>query len=843
MANPGLSWSIALSAAASSVIALPAFAQAEDAVPERGRSSEAIGAGDIIVTARRQEERLQDVPISMTVFNQEQLDDHNVNSGLDLARYTPSLSANSRFGTENTTFSIRGFYQELRTTASVAVYFADVVAPRGGGSTSGGDGAGPGSFFDLQNVQVLKGPQGTLFGRNTTGGAILLVPQKPEEEFGGYVEGRIGNFGMRRLQAVVNTPLGEKARLRVGVDWQNRDGYLRNLAPTGPTRFADIGYIAGRASLVVDLTPDLENYTIASFTRSRTNGLVPKVTNCFPTRNGSPLPTGILSCGQLAREEGEGRYAVENTVPRAKLDLDQWQIINTTTLMASDHLTIKNIVSYAQLTSTSRNEGFGTRWVVPDSFLGRPTGDMAGRELSFVTLEAAPGLHSNDQSTFSEELQLQGSAFKERLNWQTGAYFERSAPLGTYGNQNPSNLSCLDSDDFECVDALGRLTGREGLVGSLSRQLTRTNFRNIGLYAQGTFKFSDAFSVTGGFRYTWDKTSSVASKQIVRFPAENDPRFYCLNPALGPNGPTRNPNGTFDFSNSIPATEVPGACWQALSQKSSAPTWTIGADYKPVADVLLYAKYSRGYRQGSTNPFGADGFETFGPEKVDTYEIGAKTSWRGALPGRFNVAAYYNDFTDQQVQLGLTNLQGAVAPNTAIVNAGSSRIYGVEVEAAISPFAGFDLSASYGYLNTRLKTLDPITIPPGSLYNFVLFTSVAGKALPYSPKHQVAAMASYTLPLPEAIGKVTLSGTYSYRSQLITTYTSAEGTLKPLSLVDLNLNWDGIAGSPLDLGLFATNVTKRYYYTHVNEQSSSGFISRYLGEPRMYGLRLRYRFD
>lgn len=833
---------LVLGAALGLVHSAQSFAQ-EGGRQETSAQQNVGNSNDIIVTARRQEERLQDVPISMTVFDQEQIDNRNVVTAMDLAKYTPSLSANSRFGTENTTFSIRGFFQELRTTASVAVYFADVVAPRGGGSTSGGDGAGPGSFFDLQNVQVLKGPQGTLFGRNTTGGAILLVPHKPEDTFGGYVEGRVGNYGLRRVQSVVNTPLGEQTRLRIGVDWQKRDGYLRNIAPTGPDRFGDIDYVAARGSLVVDLTPDLENYTIASYTRSDANGQVPKITNCNTTRNGSVLPTGILSCSQLDREQGLGKYVVENTVPRPGTELHQWQVINTTTLRATDNLTIKNIASYAQLTSSTRNEGFGTRWIIPGTFLGQPTGNLAGRELSFVTLTAAAGLASNDQSTFTEELQFSGAAATGRLNWQAGAYYEKSNPLGTYGNQNPSNLSCTDSDNFQCIDVLGRLTGREGRLGSLSRQLTRTSFRNIGLYGQATFDVTDQLSFTGGLRYTWDKTMSLAQKQVIRFPAENDPRFYCLNPALGPGGPVRNPDGSFDFSNSIDPAAAPTACRQSISQESKAPTWMLGVDFKPSETILLYAKYSRGYRQGSTNPFGGDGFETFGPEKVDTYEVGAKTSWRGAIPGHFNIAGYYNDFSDQQVQLGLINLQGVVAPNTAIVNSGASRMYGVEVEAAISPFAGFDLSASYGYLNTKLKELTPVTIPPGSLYNFVLFTSLQGEPLPYSPKHQAAVTASYTLPLPESVGKVTLSGTYSYRSKLITTYTSAEGTLKPLSLLDASLNWESVLGSPVDLGLFATNLTNKYYYTHVNEQSSSGFISRFVGEPRMYGLRVRYRFD
>src|SRR5262249_4998304 len=157
----------------------------------------------------RMEERLQDVPISITVFNSQQLANNNITSAKDLAIYTPSLSTNNRYGADNTTWTIRGFTQEQRTTATVGTYFADVVAPRGSGTTQGGDGAGPGMLFDLANVQVLKGPQGTLQGRNSTGGAVLLVPQKPADKFEGYAEATGGNFGLRRFQGVVNVPIND----------------------------------------------------------------------------------------------------------------------------------------------------------------------------------------------------------------------------------------------------------------------------------------------------------------------------------------------------------------------------------------------------------------------------------------------------------------------------------------------------------------------------------------------------------------------------------------------------------------------------------------------------------
>src|SRR3984893_14130626 len=220
--NKFTGWSVLLSTTVLSFgVIVPAFAEEE--------------INEIIVTARRGEERLQDVPTSITVFNQQQQEDRNVVNPQDLAAYVPSLSANTNFGSENSSFAIRGFVQDIGTAPSVGVYFGDVVAPRGASNgIPAGDGAGPGSFFDLQNVQVLKGPQGTLFGRNTTGGAVLLVPQKPTSEFGGYVEGSFGDFGMKRGQGVVNLPVNDSIRVRLGVDHQSRDGYLIHTSGVGP---------------------------------------------------------------------------------------------------------------------------------------------------------------------------------------------------------------------------------------------------------------------------------------------------------------------------------------------------------------------------------------------------------------------------------------------------------------------------------------------------------------------------------------------------------------------------------------------------------------------------------
>lgn len=199
--------------AGSSLLVLTSVASAQS-TPETGAALD-----EIVVTARRHEERLQDVPISMTVFNDEQLAKANLVNATDLANITPSLSANNNFGNENASFAIRGFVQDTGTAPSVGVYFADVVAPRGANNgVQVGDGAGPGNFFDLQNVQVIKGPTGTLQGRNTTGGAILFVPKKPSADFGGYIEASTGNYKMRRVDGAINLPVSDALRFRLAAD-------------------------------------------------------------------------------------------------------------------------------------------------------------------------------------------------------------------------------------------------------------------------------------------------------------------------------------------------------------------------------------------------------------------------------------------------------------------------------------------------------------------------------------------------------------------------------------------------------------------------------------------------
>jgi iron complex outermembrane recepter protein len=783
---------------------------------------------DIVVTARRVEERLQDVPISITVFTQQQLTDHNVLNAQDLANYTPSLSANSNFGNDNTSYAIRGFVQDIGTSPSVGVYFADVVAPRGPSSgTTAGDGAGPGYFYDLQNVQVLKGPQGTLFGRNTTGGAVLFVPQKPTADFGGYAEASYGNFEMHRIQAAINLPLNDIVRFRLAVDNERRDGYADNDSGIGPARLDDVNYTAVRASLVVDVLPNLENYTIGSFTRSDNNGPIQKVIGCDSTPSAANL-LGPFACAQLAQEQqrGAGFYTVESDLPHPESLLEQSQAINTTTWRASDALTIKNIASFSQLRDSLGTALFGTNFTLGG---GLPP-------LVFATLQPAPGYWGTDQSTISEELQFQGSALDQRLTYQGGGYMEVSTPVNWAGTQPSTVISCTNSAALQCTDVLGigftQALGFPIQVGSVSYNLEKTTYRDFGIYEQTTYSLTDQLKLTEGLRYTWDRDENTSQFLAYSFPVTPPytaaPTQKCVDPIALP-------------------------CFQTTEERSGAPTWVTDLDYKPTENMMLYGKYSRGYRAGGVFPSAPSNYRVFQPEKVDTFETGLKTTFGGPLRGTFDIAAFYNNFRNQQLQVGFDAAPGSsVGPTTGIVNAGKSRIYGTEVEASVTPVTGLTFNVNYTYLDTRITAIAPLVSTDP---NYLISSQIpVGSALALTPRNKALVSATYTLPLSQQIGTVSLAATYTYTGRQLSNYVYSSpaavtafgadfGTLAARKLLDLDINWNSIAGSTVDAALFGTNVTNRHYYTFIPGLGpQTGLETASLGVPRMYGVRVRYRF-
>ncbi len=813
-------------------------------------SATAVDPAEIIVTARREKEELQKVPISMTVFDQETLSERNVTNGADLVAYTPSLNVNQRFGSDQASFAIRGFSQDLRTTASVAVYFADVVAPRSSGSVTAGDGAGPGAFFDLQNVQVLKGPQGTLFGRNTTGGAIQLVPQQPTDKLEGYLELSGGNYDMRRVQGVFNLPLTDIARARFGVDSMDREGYIKNKSGVGPELLSDVHYIAGRASLLLDLGDSVQNYFVTQYTRSENKGSLQRIIGCH-----TDLSVGFATvCNEAFGLQGDDFYSgmsADHTDPKASLK--QWQFINTTTWDVNDNFQVTNIVGYADLLQVMRGSIFGSRYFL--SGIETPSGGPA--QLRTFPAGQAQGVPSNSQTTFSEELRFSGKAFEEKLHWQAGLYYEDSRPDGWSGSQSAGMLICDSTTSYEdanpanflCYDRVGRssydpITQQSAFKGSIERQIGKMFYNNQAIYGQGTYELTPELKVTLGARYTIDETRGQSKRITYQFPDTLEVNFSA--PTL--------------VKCSVGAlASLANDCLYRVKSRSEAPTWTLGLEYFPAEDVMAYAKYTRGYRQGSVVLPAPGGNDSYEPEQVDAYELGAKTSFQGVVSGTFNIALFYNTLKDQQLQLGLTPQAGGSA-TTTIQNANESTIQGVEAETTLRLLDGLTLNISYTYLETHLDSMDP----PLDIDGWTAIPSaIEGQHLTFSPRHAVTTGLNYRFPLPLEVGDVSAGITYSFISSQNSTNShyakfngedadptndievkgSPYGELPVRQLLNMNIGWKAIFGSPFDASFFVTNALNEEYNAYVSGlYNSAGAEYGVVGEPRMYGAKIKYNF-
>jgi iron complex outermembrane receptor protein len=272
---------------------LLALACAQAALAQGGdqpMASNPSGLEEIVVTARRREEKLQSVPLAITALNAHDLEEHEVQTTTDLQHLVPSFTVNvGALYRDSLSYTLRG--QGSTQGPSVVVYFAEVP--------SVANGSGPGQYYDLESVQVLKGPQGTLFGRNTTGGAVLFEPQKPTNDFEGYAKLTLGNYNWHEAEGAVNVPIvSDKVLLRVAGNVKERDGFTKDVGPFFNGKdYDNVDYWAGRASLTIRPTDDLENYAVFSSIYNHNNGpgsslLVVNPNFRFGTLLGLPITLG-----------------------------------------------------------------------------------------------------------------------------------------------------------------------------------------------------------------------------------------------------------------------------------------------------------------------------------------------------------------------------------------------------------------------------------------------------------------------------------------------------------------------------------------------------------------------
>ena len=839
--------------AAGIALILPGGAAAQDAADQAATTDNANDFDAIIVTAQRREQENQDVPIAITAFSPERLEQQGITKEQDLLASVPSLvvGPNGQGSRETQSITLRGQGATFQAAPAVPIYLNEVPLPAALTLSQQG---GPGNFVDLESLQVLAGPQGTLFGRNSTGGALLLVPKKPKGEFGAWAKAEIGNYDRRYLEGAVNVPLlGEDFAIRAVGAMHKRDGYTRDVV--WDKYRDDEDWYSGRLGILMKPTPGFQNYTMLYGSKSSTNGagLIHRGFNIdalkqlgsvvggtfFPTPfcfdpGENPGPIGVpcdVYRGVTAQADALGPRQTAFSVDVFQRT-QTWGLTNTTDIDLSDQITLRNIAAYQRLKLAYRYDGDATvlqQHEVDPGVLPAPGQATlpGGTPLTYFNSTLSRELPRDDYELFTEELQLQGSMANDRFVWTIGGFYYDQKPAGLQGS----------SAIVYCPAAF---TGFCGASTSQSSVRQKSN----ALYAQATIDLGlatpalEGLSLTGGYRHTWDEIVGSA---------------FQFNPDQAVPG---NVVCAYDPSISVPQAQGAAACGFGAQLNTQADTWLVGLDYKLTDDVLLYAKVSRGYKSGGFNPYAVFvETRTFQPEFVTTYEAGIKSDLMlGTVPLRLNASVYQSDFTDIQRAAGDYNpTTGAGGAKTLNADA---RIRGFELDASVRPVSGLTLGGNLSLTDADYtKYTYTVNSPAGQVdcFGYVPFNGTADSScldMQYVAKTIFSVFASYDLTLPGDAGELSLFANYSHTSKQNTeavnpTAIQPGSVLEPFGLLNASLDWRNVAGSNFDIGVFGTNITNKLYRTSNSDVYQSGALlywATLYGEPRMYGLRVKFHF-
>jgi iron complex outermembrane receptor protein len=767
-----------------------AAAPVRDAAAQDQTAASSGGLEEIVVTARRREEKLQSVPIAITAFTAADIRSKNINSAQDLTVFVPSLIMNNNAGF-GSGFSLRGQTASLGAGPAVVGYFAEVPLVNGqSGIGTFQGGTGPGLFYDLENVQVLNGPQGTLFGRNTTGGAILFTPQKPTNNFEGYAQVTLGSYNWHEFEGAVNVPIVEdKVLLRLAGDVAMRDGYTTDVGSgaVNGKDYSNRDYWAFRASLVLRPTDDFENVTIFSSLYRHENGPGVVLTGVNPT---GALATTVglgTALTYLGQQNARGPRETENS-PLSGVDKEwDYGVINTSHWDVTEDVAIKNIAAY----QVNKNSAFLT--------------DFDGSPFQIQDVQPRVGEPWTAASQqYSDELQFSGKALDDHLQWTLGGYLEYSAPT-TFPEFDVTQLI-----DVAPPPPPGGVHV-PFYIPALIRVQEGSTQRSQAVYGQMEYDFGgvsqalDGLKLTLGYRYTWDYRSDQSAIDIPTF------GYICaLKPGLSA------PN-----------------CGLGSSGDFHAPTWTAGLKYQITPETLVYVKGSRGYKSGGFNLSTPkqSAYASFKPEYVTDVEIGLKSDWEiWGVKGRTDIDLFNDDYKD--IQRSVTQIiNGLSSPVTE--NAAAATIQGIEFQGTFLPVAGTEVNLAYSLLAAKYDSfIDPLQ------------GSRAGLEFPFVPKNKVSVTVKQDIPIPAEWGDLSLSATYSYQSHVKGDNSYAAITIiQGYGLLNLRADWHDVFQQPFDVSLFVTNATDELYVTkNFGLYDVFGVNAVEYGEPQMIGAQIRYRF-
>ncbi|MET0660206.1 MAG: TonB-dependent receptor, partial [Steroidobacteraceae bacterium] len=714
---------------------------------------------EVTVTARRTEENIQRVPISVTAITADDIQRKSVTQAYDLQRITPSMTmtASSR-GSDSLGVQIRGLRQYdtgITNDPAVGIYFGEVAQVRSQGMNS--------ALFDLESVQVLKGPQGTLFGRNTIGGAVLFTPRAPSHEFEGYGKLSAGDYDLQDVEAAVNLPMGESAALRVAAKYRHQDGYIHNVLLDKYGHAIEARSV--RASLLWEPTDSISTTTIGYFSHTDGTGFLMK-TLYFDPRGVSaslrPAVQPLMEDGlALNNTLGFHQVASDADVPT---ESEAWGIQNITSMELGE-VTLKNILGYRDIDDFNGSyDSDGTRY----DLLTAPS-DMTGHQ-------------------YSEELQLLGKA--GNLDYLVGLYY--------FKEEAKDNLR-------PCAFCAVRPVPLVSVSGGDARNESYSAFAHAN-YALDAW--SEGLSVSAGARITRDERHFIvrARNQIVL-----------------PNGTV---GWRCSTSATVTLTEDRDACGLPLDAKYTEPSWELSLNKQWTPEFLTYIAHRHGYRTGGINANTRDLTDPykFKPEKATDVEVGLKTQFDlGSMPTRLNVAAYYTWLKDRQAQIQAPKIINGVPTSAAFFqNAPKAHTTGTEIELTMLPLDDLELHIGYSYIEAKNDKFYDSYFVNGVPTQ----VDVSDSGFTATPKHQLNGSVLYTLPYKE-VGDMSAELSYYYQAKVdsydINTrncgpdglYLSClinDAVMPSYGLWNLRAQWERPFGAGFTLSAYVTNLFDKDYY-------------------------------
>ena len=804
----------------SAIFLLPSFAIAQAKKPEPKAASGQFE--EVIVTARRKDEELQEVPISVNAFSAEYLRENNITEMSSIAAHVPSMSVEVAGSSTNAPIiALRGQRPAeslITIDPAVPLYFADVALTPTQGTNI--------SLYDLSNVQVLKGPQGMLFGRSSTGGAVLFTPTLPGNKFAGYIQVQGGDYNMRSIEAAVDVPIVDQLRMRFSGFKLDRDGYQENIRDNAlrGKEFWDDHPEALRWTINFEPTDNLTNVLVLDWSTNNIRARVPTpiafqgtgqcsfcvtandLVNTSYVVDGTSYNWDNAFNDAIARQRNRSWQKIETDYD-AKESVTNQIAANTTTFDLTEDVSIKNILAFRRLDYEYDSDTDGTALAV----FGSRTNGRAIGDLFAVTYTGDYAPSTTDSEQYSEEIQLSFKAFDNRLDMVIGGYY-------------------FESDASE--DKAVQLAPDIGYW----RNSPKGDAENVSkaIFSEGTFDVTDEFALTLGLRYTEDERTMVAESYGYTGSGEK----VCL--VWVPNG------GGMVY----PIDQ----CAREISKDFSATTWRVIGTYKPQKDMMYYASVSTGYRPGGFNLRATEDFQfdPFKQEEVLNYELGSKIDWffDNGMVARFNVALFWQDYTDIQKTQGdgrSTNGFG-----TSTVNAAGAVVRGGDLEFSLIPTDGLTFSLNYSYLDAYYKDWtapNPVTrvMQDQSDFDFL-----------HIPRYSGNSSISYLLPLEPSWGDITLRFNYSFTSK-ITRYEDVEGEFnypgidntpfndarvdESYHIIDLRVDWANFFETGFDAAVWVKNLEDKDYNTGgLQVPESLGLIAATYGPPRTIGASLRYKF-